>query len=585
VTDPATGISPAARLISSALPGWRTAPTSLRVLLVIHSATAAARLADLAPIFRDQRLQLFCTQTTDSMFPQGIEAFIQALGFHFLAWEQAVQLDFNAVICASLGDNLHEIKSPILRIPHGNGYNKLLAGSREPGAGSREPGAGSREPGAGSREPGAGSAAFGLSEETLKHDGRLVPAAIGLSHAEQFARLAEGCPDAVPRAFIAGDPCYDRIAASLPRRLHYRRAFHLGRGQRLVTVASTWREDSLFGTDPLLVSRLLGELPYDEYRIALVLHPNVWASHSSFQVRAWLAEALRAGLILLPPEEGWRAAIIAADWVVSDHGSVSIYAAAAGRPVLLEKSAREMIDSRSGLGRLMAVAPALDPHAPIEPQLRIAGELRERTQAVAAGWVSSAPGRSLRLIRDELYRIMNAPPPDAEPAVLAVGPPQADGTAPSSLWTQVGQPGADARELSVRRRPAAVTGPYRSGVLIAADDELDHRLLSQADIISMSGDPPPLDEEEWSEAVFGHRPGARLTLALAGRRARLRTRDGRVISLVLDDAGSPGDASLVFAVLAERFLTGTGDLAALSPLTLRLGPARSVRAAFRVRPR
>jgi hypothetical protein len=611
VTDPATDILPAARRISSALPGWRTARTSLRVLLVIHSAAAAIRLADLAPIFRDQRLQLFCTQTRDSMFPEGIGSFIQALGFHFLEWEQAVELEFNAVICASLGDNLQEITSPILRIPHGNGYNKLWpgAGSREPGAGSREPGAGSREPGAGSREPGAGSlapgagsrepgagsrepgagsrepgAAFGLSEETLMHDGRLVPAAIGLSHAEQFARLADGCPDAVPRAFIAGDPCYDRIAASLPRRLHYRRAFHLGPGQRLITVASTWREDSLFGTDPLLVSRMLSELPYDEYRIALVLHPNVWASHSSFQIRAWLAEALRAGLILLPPEEGWRAAVIAADWVVSDHGSVSIYAAAAGRPVLLEKSGREMIDPRSGLGRLLAVAPALDPHAPVEPQLRMAEELRERTHAVAADWVSSAPGRSLRLIRDELYRVMNAAPPDGEPAVLAVGSPDVDGTPPSSLWTQVEQPGADARELSVRRRPAAVTGPYRSGVLVAADDELDHRLLSQADIISTADSSPLVDEEEWSASVFGHRPGARLTLARAGRRACLRTRDGWVISLVLDDADSPDDAGLVFAVLAERFLTGAGDLAALSPLILRLGPARSVRADFRVLP-
>lgn len=336
----------------------------------------------------------------------------------------------------------------------------------------------------------------------------------------------------------------------------------------------------------MLVSRMLNELPYDEYRVALALHPNVWASHSVFQVRAWLAEALRGGLVLLPPEEGWRAAVIAADWVVSDHGSVSIYAAAAGRPVLLEKSAREMIDPRSGLGMLLAVAPALDPHAPVEPQLRTAGEMRGLTHAVAADWVTSAPGRSLRLIRDELYRIMDAAPPDTEPAVLAVGSPEVDGTPPSSLWTQVEQPGADPRELSVRRWPAAVAGPYRSGVLIASDDEPDRRLLSQADVIAMAGDPPSPDEKEWSAAIFGHRPGARLALVRSGRRASLRTRDGRIVSLVLDDASGPADAEIVFSVLAERLLAGTGDLAALSPLLLRLGPARSVRAAFRVhRPR
>jgi hypothetical protein len=326
---------------------------------------------------------------------------------------------------------------------------------------------------------------------------------------------------------------------------------------------------------------MLSELPYDQYRIALMLHPNTWASHSDFQIGAWTAEAVASGLLLLPFEEEWRAAIIAADWVLSDHGSVSVYAAAAGQPVLLDKSAGEMIDPRSGLGRLMAVAPTLDPHAPIEPQLRAAEKLRERTRSVADEWASSAPGRSLRLIRDELYRIMKATPPDTDPPVLAVSSPTIDGAPPASLWTQVDQAGADPRELSVRRWPAAVTRPGRPGVLIASDDELDHRLLSQADIIQLTSDSLPLDEEEWSASVFEYRPGASLTLVHAGRLAFLRTRDGRVASLVLNDIDSPCDDGLVFAVLAERFLTGTHDLQALSPLVLRLGPDRTIRAGFR----
>jgi hypothetical protein len=388
----------------------------------------------------------------------------------------------------------------------------------------------------------------------------------------------------VPRAFIAGDPCYDRIEASLPRRFHYRRAFHLRPGQRLITVASTWRAESLFGTDPLLVSRLLSELPYDAYRVALILHPNIWASHSEFQVRAWLAEARRAGLILVPPEEGWRAAVIAADWVLADHGSVGVYAAAAGQPVLLDKSARHLIDSRSGVGRLLDVAASLNPHTTIEPQLHAADELRGRTHAVATEWASSAPGQSLRLIRDELYRIMNVAPPDTEPALLAVTPLKTDATPPASLWTHVEQPGSDPRELSVRRRPATVVGSDRSGgMLISTDNELDHRLLSQADIITMTDDPPSLDEGEWSAAVFGHRPGASITVVQTGQRATLRTRDGQVISVVLHGVDRPGDTRLVAAVLAERLLTGAEDLAALSPLTLHLGPAQSIRAAFQVR--
>lgn len=117
--------------------------------------------------------------------------------------------------------------------------------------------------------------------------------------------------------------------------------------------------------------RLIAELPHDEFRVALVLHPNVWSSHSSRQIEAWLAEALRSGLLLIPPHEGWRAAVTAADLVVSDHGSVSVYAAAIGRPVLLATDGRTAIDPDSGLGRLYEVAHPLDPHRPLRGQHRL----------------------------------------------------------------------------------------------------------------------------------------------------------------------------------------------------------------------
>ena len=59
------------RRISSLQADWRTARTSLRVLILIHSVTAATRLADVLPVFHDGRVQLFCTQTSDAMFPDG----------------------------------------------------------------------------------------------------------------------------------------------------------------------------------------------------------------------------------------------------------------------------------------------------------------------------------------------------------------------------------------------------------------------------------------------------------------------------------------------------------------------------------
>jgi hypothetical protein len=49
---------------------------------------------------------------------------MQSHGLFHLTWDQAIALEFHAVVTASLGDNLQEIESPIVRIPHGNGYNK-----------------------------------------------------------------------------------------------------------------------------------------------------------------------------------------------------------------------------------------------------------------------------------------------------------------------------------------------------------------------------------------------------------------------------------------------------------------------------
>ncbi|MFC3998218.1 hypothetical protein ACFOVU_19995 [Nocardiopsis sediminis] len=467
------------------------------------------------------------------------------------------------------------------------GMDIISIGRREKGEGRREKGEGRREKGEGRRE----KEVFGLSEDTLKHDGRLIPAAIGLSHAEQLDRLAEGCKDALPIAFIAGDPCYDRLLASAPRRLDHRHALGLVPGQRLITVNSTWREESLFGLDLALVPRLMARLPYDEFRVALVLHPNAWAAHGRAQIELWIDDALRAGLILVPPDEGWRAAVIAADHVISDHGSVGVYAAAVGRPVLLDPAGREAIDPESGLGRLFEAARELDPETPIRPQLREAERRVARTHATATAWVSSAPGESLRLIRDVAYRIMGTAPPTVEPPLLAAPALEIPGAPGPSCWVHVEQWGGHPGDLAVRRVPAAVAGFAPSaaraplGVLIANGAEDDHRIAGMADIMSRHRSELPADEETWSADTFRHRPGARLTVVHDDAGASVRTRDGDRIRIDLDPVGHPASAELLCTVLAERMATGAPTpeaVAALSPLRVRVADDHTVEAAFLV---
>ncbi|MEK8144292.1 hypothetical protein NKH18_27855 [Streptomyces sp. M10(2022)] len=119
-----------------------------------------------------------------------------------------------------------------------------------------------------------------------------------LSHPEQLARLRRVCPEAEDASVLAGDPCFDRMLAARPYRERFRRTLGLHRGQRLVVLNSTWNPEGFFGNGggqdvlPSLLPRLAAELPADDYRLAAVLHPNIWHGHGPVRsVPGWTGPA------------------------------------------------------------------------------------------------------------------------------------------------------------------------------------------------------------------------------------------------------------------------------------------------------
>jgi hypothetical protein len=133
--------------------------------------------------------------------------------------------------------------------------------------------------------------------------------------------------------------------------------------------------------------------------------------HGPWQIRAWLADSIRAGLRLLPPEEGWRGALVAADCVVGDHGSVTQYAAGMGRPVLLASHPDPEIRPDSLADQVARTASRLDLDRPIEPQVaRIAGRSTDIDGAVSR-LITSRPGEAARILRAEMYRLLELPEP------------------------------------------------------------------------------------------------------------------------------------------------------------------------------
>jgi hypothetical protein len=379
----------------------RTIRCQRTVLVVVHSITTATRLMDIVPLVEsDRRVQVVYTWAPSSIFGAGVNEFLAKLGAAVVPWRQATHTRFDLVIAASQG-GLEQLSAPVLTVPHGAGFSKYP--SVWPGHGPR-----ARQQ-LGEADP-----------WRLVYHGRVVASGIIVATTHQLQQLRLACPEAAAVATVAGDPCLDRLVASLPLRGDYRKA--LGTGERtLVAVSSTWGPGSLLDQHPDLLSRLVAELDPAGYQVAAITHPNVWHWHSPRQVTSWFAESVRNGLVFVPPEDSWRAVLASADVVIGDHGSVTCYAAAAGVPVMLAAFPPGEVDPRSQVAWLAGAAPRLQPGQPIAAQLdQAAAVWSPALHAAARARVTSAPGQAAGLIQRVIYQLMGLTQPPEPPAVLPV---------------------------------------------------------------------------------------------------------------------------------------------------------------------
>ncbi|MFC7592062.1 CDP-glycerol glycerophosphotransferase family protein [Nonomuraea antimicrobica] len=498
---------------------WQTISPARNVLAVARTVTTAGRLLDLLPLFQaDRRVQFLFTVGSGSAFDDGVTDFLREVQARTVSWEQAVDTPFDLAVSASANGDLHRLKAPLLLVPHGAGHNRLL-GSAD----------------------GRRAGVSGLARRQLVREGRVIPAAIALSHQEQLARLARECPEAVPRAVVTGDPVFDRIVANAGRRDHYRRALGVARHRKLVLLSSTWGEHSLLGANSDLVARLVAELPFDEYQVLLVAHPNVWYGHGGLQVRLWLGDAREAGLMLMPPRRGWQAALLAADVIVGDHGSVTFYGAALGRPVLLASSGREAeeLDPGSPTAALCRVLPRLDPRRGLRRQLETV-IADPRTHEEVTSRTLAMPGRAESLLRGLAYRLMDLPERGHSPVSAPLAEPWAerDEVLAFSVETEV-----QGSSVSLRRFPFA-PGPDRDDQddrvrevhLVVDARVLDRRLLENAAIIVRDDTEP-----RWAEETLRRYPGCHLAAEIVDTGlVHLTRRDGQRLEVSAPDR--PPDA-------------------------------------------
>lgn len=373
-----------------------TRTTCKTVLVAVHTVVAGHRLLDVVGLIEsDPRVQLVYSRAPD-VFGGGVDEYLSSLGVLEIPWAQAVHERFDLALAAAHGD-IANVNAPVMVFPHGAAFGKRAGGT---------------------------GPVYGLDAGRLLRDGRPVVASLVLSHDSQLETLRRQCEQALDVAVVAGDPCLDLLMASTPSREDYRWALGVRPGQELVLLASTWGPHSLFQRFERYLPTLLKQLDPARYRVAMLVHPAVWFGHGRRQVRAWLSAARAAGLVLVEPEVDWRAAVVAADHVIGDHGSTTVYAAALGRPVLCADLPVHSINPDSPQSLLGMSAPRLIRSRPVVPQLDEAARWRDSLAPdTFARQLTSRPGRAHRLLRAEMYRLLGLSVPGRHRAVEPVPVP------------------------------------------------------------------------------------------------------------------------------------------------------------------
>jgi hypothetical protein len=498
------------------------------ILAIMRTYTSAVRLLEVLSIFQgDDRIEIIFTIDKSSPFEGKTEELLSAQGIRVEPWDRCVKRPVNLVMTASENVDTRAFGVPILVLSHGIGFSKYVPNSCV--GGSRRSG-------------------------VVPVDRLVGEVLIAISHPDFCDQIRADHPEAAERCVVIGDPAYDRMLASLRQRDQHRRSLSVGE-RTLVVLSSTWKEGSLLGARRDLPLRLLEELPRDEYAVALILHPNVWSWHSRYEIERCLGYAREAGLMLIAPDEGWQGALIAADIVIGDHGSVTLYGAALDKPLLLAAMGNEVVVGTPPR-RLAETADWLDLDRPLRVQVEkaIATHEQGRFDEITAGMFAHR-GEAASRLSNLVYELLDLPPRSV-PSPRTVSTPRMKRTDVVSFMTFTR---IDARgNVDIWRYPACLQrfSPPETATgrhLLVSEEESNSRLHDNASIIVSHRILDVEDAYSWLENVLNlEYRFARLAATRVENGYLVRLRDGRLLNVDADVADPGLVASAVYAHVREE---------------------------------
>ncbi|WP_432014751.1 hypothetical protein [Streptomyces cucumeris] len=546
---------------------WSTFRSERTLVVAARTVTSTVRVLEtLPPLLRgDSRVSVVFAYDPTSAFNAGVLDLLHTAGCRVMPWEQLGHTAPDLILSASENIDVPEADCPVLVLPHGVGFQKFVPDSRS-----------------------SADRLSGVVPDSLLETRR---AWLAVSHPAQEEQLLATHPKAAGRTLLVGDPCFDELVSSRPRRKAYRDALGIAEHQRLVMVSSTWGPTSLLGRHPALLPRLLSQLPYDDYRVGTIIHPNVWSAHGAWQIHTLQAAALDAGLLLMPAIHAWRPALVAADVLIGDHGSVTLYGAAAGTPLLLAAFGGDAVPG-TAVQDMAAAVPRLNTRGDLLQQVEdvVRDHTPERYAAVAEH-AFAEPGHALARLRTALYRLLRLPePPSPPPSPLVLPVPDPPASPVTSWEVAIGISGdSEAPTVTVCRFPAAVSAdmarpdsPSRFTHLACVDDERDHRLTESASVlVRRHPASTSVGALRWVEDTLAQFPGSLLAATeIRGGCCLVGLRDGRIVEATA--TGPAMDPCLLAAAVYARLREGRplDDV----QVRLRIGDTRDEDVVLRRRP-
>ncbi|MFH8471988.1 translation initiation factor 2 [Streptomyces sp. NPDC018000] len=488
------------------------------------------RLLDVLPVFQgDPRIVTRFTLVPGSDFDIDALAVLERSGARTLPWDNALRARHDLILAASPKGGLHRLSGPRVLLPHGAGFNKSIDDDGSPGIPS------------------------GLDPYYLLVGDEPWADLHALAHEEQVARLDSRSHLAASRSVVVGDPTLDRLLASAPQRDVYRDALGTG-SRRLVAVTSTWGPESLLTRRPGLAAELTGLLPYDAYQVALILHPNQHSRIGAFDLARQLAPAFAAGLVLAAPYEEWAALLVAADAVVTDHGSTALYAAALGTPVVNAYDGGNEVLPGSPMARLLDSTPRLTSAAALEAAYLAASSADTRGYAAEA---FASQGQALARLRTHLYRLLGLSPQPGVPDSPAFPLPSSPSRRPLAFAVR-----AEVTDVhvSVRRFPVHAREPAHHRAAEFPGAGVRHLqsaavLWRRADSTTAPSGRTAWTAEGWTAQAMEESPSCRTAAAILTRsRVLIRHRSAGLLTARVEPSRNGGrisypDPSLVVSAV------------------------------------